>query len=274
MIGSAAARGRLARQVELHLVAGAGCVAQSVGEAEVLADEDDRVAAEVLGDVVREVSDGGAGCADCHHNGNKMTNGAVDNTFQDYNIHEPGVVSETTVDGLGPFFRPKNDYFFTKFGPPQDEGSQQNLSSRNTKHLRSFWDSVPRWLHHGDAHSLREVLLAPDSPLLRPNERGFNFRTVRTDQNRTRFVSWLGRPPVVLPTEVPITFGDSHTGGVAGDGMGQLLVSLDDPFTKKPDGSFLIDQLGTMVPKAIEIAECSRTGKGCSTRRSRRTTSR
>ncbi|HZH99309.1 MAG TPA: beta-propeller fold lactonase family protein, partial [Fimbriimonadaceae bacterium] len=95
-----------------------------------------------------KVSQGGAGCADCHHNGNKTSNGVLDDTFQDYNIHEPGVISETTVDGNGPFLRPENDYFFVKFGPPQDEGTPQNLSSRNTKHIRTFWDSVPRWLHH------------------------------------------------------------------------------------------------------------------------------
>ena len=102
-----------------------------------------------------KVSAGGAGCADCHHNGNRITNGELDDTFQDFNIHEPGVVSETTVDGNGPFLRLASDYFFVPFGAPQDEGSRQNVSSRNTKHLRSFWDSAPRWLHHGDAHSVR-----------------------------------------------------------------------------------------------------------------------
>jgi DNA-binding beta-propeller fold protein YncE len=191
-----------------------------------------------------KVAQGGAGCADCHHNGNVMTNGVVDDTFQDYMIFEPGVISETTVDNNGPFTRLGNDYFFTKFGPPQDVGGRQNISSRNTKHLRSFWDSVPRWLHHGDAHSLREILLAPDSPLLMPGERGFNFRTVRTDQTRAVSNSFLGKPPVILPTEVPITFGDSH-GGIAGDGMGPLLVSLDNPFTTLPNGSKLIDQVGS-----------------------------
>src|SRR5918912_4572158 len=65
-----------------------------------------------------KVAQGGAGCADCHHNGNKMTNGVVDDTFQDFNIHEPGVISETTVDGNGPFFRPNPESFFLKFGPP------------------------------------------------------------------------------------------------------------------------------------------------------------
>jgi DNA-binding beta-propeller fold protein YncE len=191
-----------------------------------------------------KVSQGGSGCADCHHNGNVMTNGVVDNTFQDHNIYEPGVISETTVDGNGPFLRLPNDYFFEEFGPPQDEGSRQNIASRNTKHLRAFWDSVPRWLHHGDAHSLREILLPPDSPLLHDGERGFNFRTVRTDHQRAVAKDFLGGPPIVLPTEVPITFSDS-AGSLMGDGMGRLYVSLDSPFVVNPDGSLQIDRLGT-----------------------------
>jgi DNA-binding beta-propeller fold protein YncE len=200
-----------------------------------------------------EVSAGGAGCASCHHNGNVVTNGEVDDTFQDYNIHEPGVVAETTVDNDGPFTRLANDYFFQKFGPSQDEGGRQNVSSRNTKHLRAFWDSVPRWLHHGDAHSIREILLAPDSPLLKPGERGFNFRTVRTDHQRAVAHDFLGGPRIVLPTEVPITFGHSG-GGLAGDGRGPLYVSLDRPVmisppnaadTAYPEGKLEVDRLGT-----------------------------
>src|SRR5215216_2775215 len=182
-----------------------------------------------------KVAQGGAGCADCHHNGNKKTNGAVDDTFQDFNIHEPGVISESTVDGDGPFFRPTNDYFFTRFAPPQDVGTPQNFSSRNTKHLRAFWDSVPRWLHYGFAHTLRELLLPPDSPLLLPGERGFNFRTVRTDHRRGANN---------LPTEVPITVADRN-GGFAGDGMGPVYVSLDSPFVNGPNGRPLIDRLGS-----------------------------
>ena len=182
----------------------------------------------------KTVEQGGAGCAECHHNGNKLTNGVLDDTFQDFNIHEPGVVSESTVDGQGPFFRPANDYFFTRFGPPQDVGTPQNFSSRNTKHLRAFWDAVPRYLHHGFAHTVREILLAPDSPLLRPGERGFNFRTVRTDHNRGRNN---------LPTEVPITVAD-RTGALAGDGFGQILVSLDSPFVQE-GGKPQLDRLGT-----------------------------
>ena len=182
-----------------------------------------------------KVAQGGAGCADCHHNGNKLTNGVVDDTFQDFNIHEPGVISESTVDGDGPFFRPTNDYFFTRFGPPQDVGTPQNFSSRNTKHLRAFWDSTPRWLHYGFAHTLRELLLPPDSPLLLPGERGFNFRTVRTDHRRGANN---------LPTEVPITVAD-RSGVFAGDGMGPIYVSLDSPFVNGPNGRALIDRLGT-----------------------------
>ncbi len=197
-----------------------------------------------------EVDAGGAGCASCHHNGNKTTNGVKDDTFQDYNIHEPGVISETTVDNDGPFTRLENDYFFERFGPPQDEGGRQNISSRNTKHLRAFWDSVPRWLHHGGARSVREILLPPDSPLLRPGERGFNFRTVRTDHQRAVAHDFLGGPRVVLPTEVPITFGHSR-GGLAGDGNGPLYVSLDRPVmisppdAAYPEGKLEVDRLGT-----------------------------
>jgi DNA-binding beta-propeller fold protein YncE len=182
-----------------------------------------------------KVAQGGAGCADCHHNGNKLTNGVVDDTFQDFNIHEPGVISESTVDGDGPFFRPGNDYFFTRFGPPQDVGTPQNFSSRNTKHLRALWDSVPRWLHYGFAHTLRELLLPPDSPLLLPGERGFNFRTVRTDHRHGANN---------LPTEVPITVADRN-GGFAGDGMGPIYVSLDSPFVNGSNGRPLIDRLGS-----------------------------
>jgi cytochrome c553 len=197
-----------------------------------------------------EVAQGGAGCASCHRNGNTTVNGVPNDTFQDYNIHEPGVVSETTVDGDGPFLRLANDYLHEEFAPPQDLGSRQNISSRNTKHLRSFWDSVPRWLHHGSAHTIREILLPPDSPLLRPGERGFNFRTVRTDHNRSVARDFLGGSPVVLPTEVPITMGHSG-GGFAGDAKGPVYVSLDAPVVVSPPdaaypgGRLMLDRLGS-----------------------------
>jgi DNA-binding beta-propeller fold protein YncE len=208
-----------------------------------------------------EVNAGGAGCASCHHNGNVISNGERDDTFQDYMIHEPGVVAEITVDNEGPFTRLFNDYFFKKFLPPQDLGGRQNISSRNTKHLRSFWDSVPRWLHHGLAHTVNEVLLAPDSALLQPGERGFNFRTVRADHSRVVAFDFLGGPEVRLPTEVPITAADSSDDGsctrLAGDGRGPLCVSLDSAFVARagsnpayderayPEGRLELDQLGT-----------------------------
>jgi DNA-binding beta-propeller fold protein YncE len=199
-----------------------------------------------------EVNAGGAGCASCHHNGNVITNGERDDSFQDFNIHEPGVIAETTVDNEGPFTRLTNDYFFKEFNPPQDLGGRQNIASRNTKHLRAFWDSVPRWLHHGLAHSIREILLAPDSPLLRPGERGFNFRTVRDDAQRAVAHDFLGGPRIVLPVEVPITVGDSR-GGLAGDGKGPIFVSLDPPtpapgdpqLAAYPEGRLVIDRIGS-----------------------------
>ena len=160
------------------------------------------------------------------------------------------MISETTVDGDGPFKRLTADYFFIEGGPPSDEGSRQNISSRNTRHLRSFWDGVPRWLHHGFAHTVREILLPPDSPLLQPGERGFNFRTVRTDSTRRVAASFLGGPAVILPTEVPIAVADS-SGNLGGDGRGPILVSLDAPTqvappdVAYPDGRLLVDQLGT-----------------------------
>ena len=80
--------------------------------------------------------------------------------------------------------------------------------------------------------------------MLQPGERGFNFRTVRTDQNRATATDFLGGPAVVLPTQVPITIAD-RSGTFAGDGMGPIYVSLDSPFAKEADGSFEIDRLGT-----------------------------
>jgi DNA-binding beta-propeller fold protein YncE len=197
-----------------------------------------------------EADQGGAGCASCHHNGNQTVDGVINATFQDYSIHEPGVVAETTVDNDGVFLRIDNDYLHEPFDSVQDLGGRQNISSRNTKHLRSMWDSVPRWLHHGSAHTIREILLAPDSSLLRSGERGFNFRTVRTDSTRKVAKDFLGGPAVILPTEVPITVAD-HSGGFAGDGKGPIFVSLDaatqvlPPNAAYPDGRLVVDRIGS-----------------------------
>lgn len=84
--------------------------------------------------------------------------------------------------------------------------------------------------------------MGPDSPLLQAGERGFNFRTVRTDHKRAVAADFLGGPKIVLPTEVPIAFAGGQT---AGDGKGPILVSLDSPFVTMPDGSLQIDRLGT-----------------------------
>ena len=48
----------------------------------------------------------------------------------------------------------------------------------------------------------------------------------------------------MLPTQVPITFGDSN-GTLGGDGNGPVYVSLDSPFIQQPDGTAQIDRLGT-----------------------------
>ena len=91
---------------------------------------------------------------------------------------------------------------------------------------------------------MREILLAPDSPLLQPGERGLNFRTVRADHSRPTGKALPGETAPVLPTQVPVTFADS-SGVLAGDAKGQTLVSLDSPTATAPNGKPLIDQLGT-----------------------------
>jgi hypothetical protein len=94
------------------------------------------------------------------------------------------------------------------------------------------------------------VLLPPDSPLLLPGERGFNFRTVRTDASRRVAADFLGGPTITLPTEVPIAVADT-SGALGGDGRGAILVSLDaptqvaSPSAAYPDGRLQVDQLGT-----------------------------
>jgi hypothetical protein len=87
-------------------------------------------------------------------------------------------------------------------------------------------------------------LLTPESPLLRQGERGFNFRTVRTDHSRASGAGYQNTPAPVLPTQVPITFGDS-SGTLGGDGNCPVYVSLDSPLVQLPDGTPQIDRLGT-----------------------------
>ena len=151
-----------------------------------------------------KVSAGGAGCADCHHNGNVFSNGVLDDTFQDYNIHEPGVISEATVDGKGPFYRPENDYFFTEFG--RRRTSRHRAEFQQPRHQAPAAPSgtaVPRLAApRRSPTALRGVACRPpDSPLLQPGERGFNFRTVRTDhESRGRATtSWAARRSCCRP---------------------------------------------------------------------------
>jgi hypothetical protein len=61
---------------------------------------------------------------------------------------------------------------------------------------------------------------------------------------------FLGGPPIIFPTEVPITMGDSR-GGLAGDAKGPLYVSLDPPTQVSgpdaayPDGRLMVDRVGS-----------------------------
>ena len=103
---------------------------------------------------------------------------------------------------------------------------------------------MPRYLHYGFAYNTREILLTPDSPLLRRGERGFNFPTVRTDHSRATGFGYQNTQAPVLPTQVPITFGDSG-GTLGGDGNGPVYVSLDSASVQLPDGTPQIDRLGT-----------------------------
>jgi hypothetical protein len=119
------------------------------------------------------------------------------------------------------------------------------------------------------------ILLPPDSPLLLPGERGFNFRTVRTDASRRVATDFLGGPTISLPTEVPIAVADT-SGALGGDGKGPILISLDaptqiaPPSTAYPDGRLQVDQLGTTSRRSSSsITACAR-----STPRWRPTTSR
>ncbi|QDE69917.1 hypothetical protein BHS07_25170 [Myxococcus xanthus] len=58
-----------------------------------------------------------------------------------------------------------------------------------------------------------------------------------SDVQRAVATDFLGRAPVVCPTEVPITFADS-TGALGGDGKGPLLVSLHSPSRVLPAASW------------------------------------
>ncbi len=54
-----------------------------------------------------------------------------------------------------------------------------------------------------------------------PENAALIFRTVRTDHSRLTAQSFLVVPPIVLPTQVPITVADG-TGSLAGEGKGPI----------------------------------------------------
>src|SRR5262249_28340212 len=70
--------------------------------------------------------------------------------------------------------------------------------------------------------------------------------------------NFLGGPPIVLPTEVPITMADSG-GGFAGDAKGPIYVSLDAPTQVSPpdqaypEGRLLVDRLGSSNLAALIV---------------------
>ena len=184
----------------------------------------------------------------------RSTNGAVDDTFQDFNIHEPGVISgdhrsTTTARSSGS----TNDYFFKPVRPAA--GCRQPPEHQQPQHpatCAAFWDGVPRWLHHGSRTAMREILLrarlaaaaARRARLQLPHRAHRSLARVAAD--------FLGGPPIVLPTEVPITHGSTAAARSAGDGKGPILVSLDRPVPGRaagtrhiPDGRLQIDRLGS-----------------------------
>src|SRR5262249_60929985 len=98
-------------------------------------------------------------------------------------------------------------------------------------------------------------------PRLGSKAAGSTSRPARPDHTRKVASVFRGAPPIVLPTEVPITVADSG-GGLAGDGKGPIYVSLDPPTlvtgsptetVAYPDGRLVLDQLGTsnLVPLIV-----------------------
>ncbi len=184
-------------------------------------------------------------------------------SFQDWlYVYEPGVVAETTVGGDGPFTRLANDYFFYavlslrrilargRTSEPKHKASAQLLGQRSA-------DGCTMEAHTLSGRSCSRLI----RPCSRPSERGFNFRTVRADHQRRVAHDFLGGPPVVLPTEVPITMGHS-AGGFAGDAKGPIYVSLDPPArisgpdAAYPEGRLQVDRLGTnnLTPLVVDGA--------------------
>ena len=82
-------------------------------------------------------------------------------------------------------------------------------------------------------------------------ESGLDPNARAATSSATGLYQFLGGPAIVLPTEVPVTVGDSR-GGLAGDGKGPIWVSLDSPHivvapanVAYPEGRLQVDRLGT-----------------------------
>ena len=108
------------------------------------------------------------------------------------------------------FTRLTNDYFFVNFGPPQDLGARQNISSRNTKHLRTLLGQRAALAPSRQRAHVREVSADRRTrrcwrPANAASTSGRSGQTIAA--SRLRFPR---RPDDRLPTEVPITFGDSR----------------------------------------------------------------
>ena len=107
------------------------------------------------------------GCAGCHpaptftdkvhpHNENKSFPPLISAARRD-NIHT--LISADRIDFLNGFERPWD---------PEDQG---RVESREgffvAPSLRGLWARPPKFLHHGHAISMREVVCTPDHPALR-----------------------------------------------------------------------------------------------------------
>ena len=125
------------------------------------------------------------GCSGCHpaptftdkvhvHNDNKAFPPLVTPAARD-NVHS--LVSADRIDWINGFSR----YWDTG-----DEGRVEAHEGHFVApSLRGLWSRPPRFLHHGGALSLREVVATPDHPALRPGETGLNEHNGLIDTHGT-----------------------------------------------------------------------------------------
>ena len=141
-----------------------------------------------------------------------MTNGVIDDTFQDFNIHEPGRRRRDHGGQRGPVHCGSTTTTSSQeFDPPQDEGGRQNISSRNTKHLRVvLGQRAALAASRRRAHDPRDPADARLAAAAAGRARLQLPHRAHRSQPRRR-VRLPRRPPNRLPTEVPITFADSAT---------------------------------------------------------------